>query len=110
MALKGREGSSLKGVRKRINGRHAFVHERMLEMIVRETILRGQVSFAKADLARRLGCCPKTVDHAVTRLRREGLIETSPVFGPTGAQLPSEYRATAEGVARVALFSEERPA
>lgn len=39
-------GSSLTGVATRINGRHAFVHERILLLVVRETELRDSVTFA----------------------------------------------------------------
>ena len=61
----------------------------------------GTVSFRKGDLAKRLGCCGRTLDRAVTRLRRDGLIVCTPVFGDNGGQLANEYRATAEGIHRV---------
>lgn len=77
------------------------MHERVLELIVRETELRDSVSFRKGDLAKRLGCCGQTLDRAVTRLRREGLIVCTPVFDDNGGQLANEYRATAEGIHRV---------
>ncbi len=109
MTLKAGEGSSLKGVSRRISGRHAFIHERVLEMVVRETELRGSVTFCKNDLAHRLGCCPRTLDRAIIRLKREGLMETTPVFGESGAQLGNEYRATEAGIAHAATFSPEKP-
>lgn len=109
MALKAGEGSSLKGVSRRISGRHAFIHERVLELVVRETELRGSVTFCKNDLAHRLGCCPRTLDRAIIRLRREGLMVTTPVFGETGAQLGNEYRATEAGIALAATFTPEKP-
>lgn len=109
MALKAGEGSSLKGVSRRISGRHAFIHERVLEMVVRETELRGSVTFCKNDLAHRLSCFPRTLDRAIIRLRREGLIVTTPVFGETGAQLGNEYRATEAGIALAATFTPEKP-
>lgn len=95
-------GSSLKGISTRINGRHAFVHERVLELIVRETQLRGGVSFNKADLAKRMDCYERTLGRAITRLRRDGLITVTPVFSENGAQMGNRYRATAAGLAEMA--------
>ena len=110
MALKSGEGSSLKGISRKINGRHAFVHERVLEMIVRETEIRGSVTFRKADLAHRLGCCERSLDNALVRLRRSGEVVSTPVFGETGAQLGNEYRATEAGIAHAKTFrAEKRP-
>ena len=108
MAMRKGEGSSLSGVSKRINGRHAFIHERVLELIARETELRGGVHFRKADLAHRLGCYERTLDRAVTRLRREGLIASTPLFDEVGGQLGNEYRATEAGIALVASFTKEK--
>lgn len=108
MSMKKGEGSSLTGISRRINGRHAFVHERVLEMIVRETELRGSVTFRKADLANRLGCCERSLDRAVTRLRRDGEIKSTPVFDKSGAQLGNEYVATEAGIARAKAFTTEK--
>lgn len=108
MAMRKGEGSSLAGVSRRINGRHAFIHERVLELIARETELRGGVHFRKADLAHRLGCYERTLDRAVTRLRREGLIASTPLFDEAGGQLGNEYRATEAGLALVASFTKEK--
>ena len=102
------KGSSLQGVSTRINGRHAFVHERVLELIVRETELRGSVTFQKTDLSKRLGCCPRTLDRALTMLRRDGLVVSTPVFAESGAQLGNDYRATEEGIAHAAQFTREK--
>lgn len=44
------DGTSLRGISTRINGRHAFVHERVLELIARETKASGSVDFSKAEL------------------------------------------------------------
>lgn len=108
MAMRKGEGSSLAGVSRRINGRHAFIHERVLEMVARETVLRGGVRFRKPDLAQRLGCYERTLDRAVTRLRREGLIASTPLFDEAGGQLGNEYRATEAGLALVASFTKEK--
>lgn len=88
---------SLAGISKRRHGRHAFVHERVLEIIVRETERAGAVSFSKSELAKRLGCCVASLDRAVTRLRREGYVVSTPVFDESGAQRGNTYRATEEG-------------
>lgn len=99
-------GSSLKGISTRINGRHAFVHERVLELVARETQLRGSVCFNKVDLAKRMGCYERTLGRAITRLRRDGLIEVSPVHDKNGAQLGNEYRATEAGIAEAARYKQ----
>ena len=101
-------GSSLRGIPTTRNGRHAFVHERVMEMIARETELRGSVTFCKAELAKRLSCCVRTLDRAVTMLRRGGYLETTPIFSESGAQLGNEYRATAKGLELVEGFRREK--
>ena len=82
---------SLQGVSDRINGRHAFVHERVLELIARGTTEDGSISFRKGDLAVRLGCCDRSLDRALTRLRREGYIISEPSFdsGPRAGERPA---------------------
>lgn len=88
----------------RLNGRHAFVHERVLAFIVHETQERGSVTFCKGDLAKRLGCCDRSVDRALTRLRREGDIVSTPVYGESGAQLGNTYRATKDGIKHAGIY------
>ena len=95
-------------VSKRINGRHAFVHERILEFVARETVRHGSVRFNKNDLALSLGCSAHTVDRALARLRRSGALTSTPIYDELGGQLGNEYRATSEGIATVAGFSPER--
>lgn len=90
--------SSLRGISTVVNGRHAFVHERVLVLIARETERNGSVRFLKTDLARRLGCREHTLDRAITRLRREGLVVSTPTFDASGAQRENEYRATEHGM------------
>lgn len=104
-------GTSLRGISTRINGRHAFVHERVLELIARETKASGSVDFSKAELAERMGCCVRSLDRALTRLRREGLVVSTPVFnkvgGPAGKPLYSNARRHRAGTtARSARFEE----
>ncbi len=102
-------GASLVGVSNRVNGRHAFIHERVLELIVRETELRESVTFRKTDLARRLGCCDRTLDRALTRLRREGLVTSEASYTDAGAQLGNIYRATPAGIELAHSFRREKP-
>lgn len=42
---------SLEGVKTRIRGRHAFVHERVLEIIVQQSNQNGSVRVNKATLS-----------------------------------------------------------
>lgn len=98
MAMRPGSGPSLKGVSTHINGRHAFVHERVLELVARETELRGAVRFVKADLAKRMGCSEQMLDRAVRRLCREQLITRTPIFNENGGQLGNEYQATSDGL------------
>ena len=85
-------GTSLRGISTRINGRHAFVHERVLELIARETKASGSVDFSKAELAERMGCCVRSLDRALTRLRREDLVVSTPVFNKVGASWATAIR------------------
>ena len=85
---------SLEGVSPRRGERHAFVHERVLELVARDTGREGASCFTKRELAEALGCSVRSVDRAVRRLRREGLVESVPRYGDTGAQLANAYRAT----------------
>lgn len=107
-AREGVGNSSLRGVSTEIDGRHAFIHERVLEMIARETEIHGSVTFRKTDLVQRLGCCGRTLDRALTRLRREGDIVSTPVFSPTGAQLGNVYQATEQGIEHATLLKQRR--
>ena len=91
----------------RLNGRHAFVHERVLAFIAHETQERGSVTFCKGDLAKRLGCCDRSIDLALTRLRREGDIVSTPVYSESGAQLGNTYRATKDGIKHAGIYELE---
>lgn len=90
--------SLLEGVPTKINGRHAFIHERLLIIIARETEARGGYSSRKRETANLLGCGVPSIDRAVRSLRREELIKSSPKFGAAGEQLENEYRATYKGL------------
>lgn len=88
---------STQGVVSRVNDRHTFIRERVLALIARETVARGSLNISKADFARSLDCSTRLLDRSVTRLRREGLVSTEPVYGASGAQLGNTYRATRKG-------------
>lgn len=83
----------------RIDGRHAFAHERVLVFIALETRLEGAVRCSKREVAEMLGVNLRTVDRAVMRLRATGEIESVACHTATGAQVGNEYRATKEGMA-----------
>lgn len=83
----------------RIDGRHAFAHERVLVFIALETRLKGAVRCSKREVSEMLGVNLRTVDRAVMRLRASGEIESAPCHTATGAQVGNEYRATKEGMA-----------
>lgn len=83
----------------RIDGRHAFAHERVLVFIALETRLEGAVRCSKREVAEMLGVNLHTVDRAVMRLRATGEIESVACHTATGAQVGNEYRATKEGMA-----------
>lgn len=86
------ERLSLDGVATTINGRHAFVSERVLALVERETVRSGGLSATKRDLAELLSCDVSSVDGAIKKLRREGRIESIPRFDENGGQLANVYR------------------
>ena len=90
----------LEGVSTRRGERHAFVHERVLEIIARDTARDGVSCFAKRDLAAALGCSVRSIDRAIRRLRHEGAIESVPRYGDSGAQLANAYRTRTASQAR----------
>lgn len=92
MTASARNGLSLDGVASTVNGRHAFVHERVLALVVRESALSGGLSATKRDIASALGCDISSVDAAIKRLRRDGTIESVPRFDENGGQLANVYR------------------
>lgn len=86
----------------RIYGRHAFVYERLLELIVRENDETSEwATFNKSDMAKFLRCSLGSVDSAVKRLHAGGLIERKATFNSAGAQVGNRYRATPAGEAIV---------
>lgn len=97
-------GISLDGVVSSYNDRHVFVYELVLALIARETTRVGSLNISKADFARSLGCSIRSLDRAVTRLRRTGMVSSKPVFGDNGAQLGNTYRVTRKGAASAAKY------
>ena len=85
---------SLDGISTQINGRHAFIHERLLELIEQETERHGYLTFTKRQMADLLGCSLQSLNRAITRLRREEKIETVARYEKNGGQLGNWYRAS----------------
>lgn len=93
----GLKSESLQGVPRKISDRHAFVYERLLILVARETETRGGFTAGKREAADMLGCSQRSIDRAVTRLRREKLLQSVPQYNKSGAQIENEYRATDKG-------------
>ena len=84
---------TLEGIDTSIDGRHAFVHERVLSLIRRESERVGALRISKHELAKLLGCSVCSVDNAIRRLRREGLIDSVPLYDANRGQIENAYRA-----------------
>ena len=54
----------------------------------------GFVAISKREMAEYLGKCEKTIDRAVSDLRKRGLVETSSRYGAGGGQIANAYRFT----------------
>lgn len=70
--------------------------ERLLGIIAYETAVNGAARYTKQQLAGLIRKDVKTVDRAVSRMKREGLIETEMRFSDDGRQLSSAYRVVAK--------------
>ena len=101
---------TLSGVSERINGRHAFVSERVLQYIAEETKKNGSVVFEKMTLAKHLNCYIRSLDRAIVALRPEGLIISEFLYAENGAQMGNSYKATPKGIALAERFSPDRKA
>lgn len=89
-----------------VNGRHAFADERTLVLIARETERGEGILLSKREIAERFEMNQRSIDRALTRLRRDGLVVSTPQFNDAGAQVGNVYRATEAGMERaVALTS-----
>ena len=80
---------SLDGVAARKGNRHAFVWERVYDLVARDSEHGGSSLFTKQELAKALGCSVRSVDRA---MRREGFIESVPRYAESGAQMANAYR------------------
>jgi len=65
---------------------------RILGVIAEKTVTDGGAMYSKKELADAARCDVKTVDRAITRLRREGYVEVIERFSETGCQLANCYR------------------
>ncbi len=92
------------GVSTIINNRHAFVHERLLELIVRETQQGKRFSMSKRELARLLSCTVQSIENAVSRLASEELVARTFTYSDTGSQRCNAYQATQKGIARARSY------
>ncbi len=66
--------------------------ERILGFIAMHSVGGGSACLSKQELAQSMGCCTKTVDRAIRKLKAEGYVEVLPVFGGNGGQEANEYR------------------
>lgn len=89
---------SMEGIPTRLGSRHAFLYERLMLLIVRETLAGSCLSCGKADLARLLSCNQLSMDRAVHKLKLKRFIAVKPRFAPNGAQAVNEYCATGRGI------------
>ena len=81
-----------KGVPARDGERLMPAQERLLGFIASRCVTDGPVALTKRELADRMGCCVRTVDRAVTRLRAEGYVKVREIYGDNGAQVANEYQ------------------
>ena len=63
-----KEGISLEGISERRGHRHAFVYERVYEIIARDSDATGSTTFSKRSLAASLDCSLRSVDTAIQRV------------------------------------------
>lgn len=67
--------------------------KRILGYISAETTLSDGVRCSKKELAKQAGCSVQTVDRAIFRLRKLGLVEVEECHAESGAQTANLYRA-----------------
>ena len=61
--------------------------ERLLGYIAAQTTISGAAQATKKELSQLMGCSVKTIDRAITRMSREGLIKVEPCHSENGGQL-----------------------
>lgn len=79
----------------RMGDRHAFIHERLLLLVARCD--SAGITMGKRELAELLGVGYRSIDRAMTRLRRAGNVESVGRFDSNGGQLSNTYRLTKQG-------------
>ena len=65
--------------------------ERLLGYIAAQTTISGAAQATKKELSQLMGCSVKTIDRAITRMSREGLIKVEPCHSENGGQLSNTY-------------------
>ena len=65
--------------------------ERLLGYIAAQTTISGAAQATKKELSQLMGCSVKTIDRAITRMSREGLIKVEPCHSENGGQLSNAY-------------------
>ena len=73
--------------------RLSSAQKRILGYISAETTLSNGVSCSKKELAKQANCSIQTVDRAIARLRKLGLVEVEECHAESGAQTANLYRA-----------------
>lgn len=75
------------------NGRLTKSQRAVYEYIKRHTSVYGEVYCSKKELAKKVGIGLKTIDRAITFLRREDMIESEPHYAEDGGQTCNSYKA-----------------
>ena len=66
-------------------------HELLICYIDAQTTISGAAQATKKELSQLMGCSVKTIDRAITRMSREGLIKVEPCHSENGGQLSNAY-------------------
>lgn len=67
------------------------LQERVLGYIAAQDVAGRAACYSKRELSHALRCSVKTIDRAITLLRREGIIQVEEHFAEDGAQMPNAY-------------------
>lgn len=67
--------------------------QRLLAHIATQTALEGGITCSKRDFAKTLNCDIRTIDRAISVLRKDNLIETEARYLENGGQVANYYRA-----------------
>lgn len=63
----------------------------LLGYIAAQTTISGVAQATKKELSQLMSCSVKTIDRAITRISREGLIKVEPYHSENRGQLPNVY-------------------